>query len=136
VNQFSVVENKHSRRPDVALFINGLPLAIVELKNAADENTTAGDEKAAIKVVMTGDASEGPRVSEHARNKPRHEALAKRFRDQSDPFKLVIVGDMWLTGFDAPSMHTMYVDKPMRGHGLIQAIARVKPCVPQQAGVA
>ena len=83
------------------------------------------DDKGLLKVVMTGSASEGPRVAEHARNKPRREALAQRFRDASDPFKMVIVRDMWLTGFDAPSLHTMYVDKPMRGHGLMQAIARV-----------
>src|SRR2546426_5754775 len=74
---------------------------------------------------MTGNASEGPRVSEHARTKERREKLALRFRDPKDPFNLVIVRDMWLTGFDAPSLHTMYVDKPMRGHGLMQAIARV-----------
>jgi type I restriction enzyme R subunit len=83
------------------------------------------DDKGVLKVVMTGNASEGPRVAQHARNKARREALAKRFRDPSDPFKVVIVRDMWLTGFDAPSLHTMYVDKPMRGHGLMQAIARV-----------
>jgi type I restriction enzyme R subunit len=83
------------------------------------------DERGAIKVVMTGSASEGPRVAEHARNKPRREALAKRFRDPKDHLKLVIVRDMWLTGFDAPSLHTMYLDKPMRGHGLMQTIARV-----------
>jgi type I restriction enzyme R subunit len=85
----------------------------------------AADDKGEMKVVMTGDASEGPRVAEHARNKPRREALAARFRDPADPFRVVIVRDMWLTGFDAPSLHTMYVDKPMRGHGLMQAIARV-----------
>ena len=61
----------------------------------------------------------------HIRNKPRREELAKRFKDPDDPFKLVIVRDMWLTGFDVPCLHTMYVDKPMRGHGLMQAIARV-----------
>ena len=61
----------------------------------------------------------------HIRNKPRREALAQRFRNPADPFKIVIVRDMWLTGFDAPSLHTMYLDKPMRGHGLMQAIARV-----------
>ncbi len=83
------------------------------------------DEKGRIKVVMTGNASEGPRVAQHSRNKPRREALANRFRDANDPFQIVIVRDMWLTGFDAPSLHTMYVDKPMRGHGLMQAIARV-----------
>jgi type I restriction enzyme R subunit len=83
------------------------------------------DDKGAVKVVMTGNASEGPRVAAHARTKARREMLAKRFKDPRDPLKLVIVRDMWLTGFDCPSLHTMYVDKPMRGHGLMQAIARV-----------
>jgi len=83
------------------------------------------DDKGIIKVVMTGNASEGIRVASHSRNKPRREALAKRFRDASDPLQVVIVRDMWLTGFDAPSLHTMYLDKPMSGHGLMQAIARV-----------
>jgi type I restriction enzyme R subunit len=83
------------------------------------------DERGEIKVVMTGSASDPPDWQCHIRNKPRREALANRFRDPQDPFKLVIVRDMWLTGFDAPSLHTMYVDKPMRGHGLMQAIARV-----------
>jgi type I restriction enzyme, R subunit len=83
------------------------------------------DSKGAIKVVMTGSADDGPEWQQHIRNKPRREALANRFRDARDPFRIVIVRDMWLTGFDAPSLHTMYVDKPMRGHGLMQAIARV-----------
>ena len=83
------------------------------------------DERGAIKVVMTGSASDPVDWQPHIRNKPRREALANRFRDPNDPFRLVIVRDMWLTGFDAPSLHTMYVDKPMRGHGLMQAIARV-----------
>jgi type I restriction enzyme R subunit len=83
------------------------------------------DENGSLKVVMTGNASEGPRVALHARNKKRRGELAKRFRNAADPLKLVIVRDMWLTGFDAPSLHTMYLDKPMRGHGLMQAIARV-----------
>jgi len=83
------------------------------------------DGRGAMKVVMTGSAAEGPRVAGHARNKARRESLAKRFRDPKDPLRLVIVRDMWLTGFDAPCLHTMYVDKPMRGHGLMQAIARV-----------
>ena len=74
---------------------------------------------------MTGSASDPLDWQPHIRNKPRREALAKRFRDPTDPFQIVIVRDMWLTGFDAPSLHTMYVDKPMRGHGLMQAIARV-----------
>lgn len=83
------------------------------------------DEQGAIKVVMTGSASDPTDWQPHIRNKPRRETLAQRFRKPSDPFKLVIVRDMWLTGFDAPSLSTMYVDKPMRGHGLMQAIARV-----------
>ncbi len=83
------------------------------------------DDRGAIKVVMTGSASDPLDWQPHIRNKPRREALANRFRDPSDPLKLVLVRDMWLTGFDAPSLHTMYLDKPMRGHGLMQAIARV-----------
>lgn len=85
----------------------------------------AEDERGALKVVMTGSASDPTDWQSHIRNKPRREALANRFRDPKDPFQLVIVRDMWLTGFDAPSLHTMYADKPMRGHGLMQAIARV-----------
>lgn len=83
------------------------------------------DEKGAIKIVMTGAASDPPAWQVHIGNKRRRDALSKRARDFNDPLKLVIVRDMWLTGFDAPSMNTMYVDKPMRGHGLMQAIARV-----------
>ena len=83
------------------------------------------DGKGAIKVVMTGSASDPLDWQPHIRNKARREELAQRFRDPADPLKIVLVRDMWLTGFDAPSLHTMYVDKPMRGHGLMQAIARV-----------
>ena len=83
------------------------------------------DDRGTIKVVMTGSASDPPDWQPHIRNKPRREALANRFRDARDPMRVVLVRDMWLTGFDAPSLHTMYVDKPMRGHGLMQAIARV-----------
>ncbi len=78
-----------------------------------------------LKIVMTGSASDPVDWQSHIRNKPRREELAKRFKDPKEPFKVVIVRDMWLTGFDAPCLHTMYVDKPMRGHGLMQAIARV-----------
>ena len=85
----------------------------------------ADDDQGAIKVVMTGSASDPPDWQPHIRNKARREALAKRFRDAGDELQIVLVRDMWLTGFDAPSLHTMYVDKPMRGHGLMQAIARV-----------
>ena len=83
------------------------------------------DDQGAVKVVMTGSATDPLDWQPHIRNKPRREALAKRFRDTSDSFQIALVRDMWLTGFDAPSLHTMYVDKPMRGHGLMQAIARV-----------
>ena len=83
------------------------------------------DAKGAVKVVMTGSASDPLDWQPHIRNKARREALAQRFRDHDDSLKVVLVRDMWLTGFDAPSLHTMYVDKPMRGHGLMQAIARV-----------
>jgi type I restriction enzyme R subunit len=83
------------------------------------------DDAGALKVVMTGSASDALDWQPHIRNRPRREALASRFRDPKDPFRVVIVRDMWLTGFDCPSLHTMYVDKPMRGHGLMQAIARV-----------
>jgi len=74
---------------------------------------------------MTGSASDPLDWQPHIRNKSRREELANRFRDSGDHFQIVIVRDMWLTGFDAPSLHTMYLDKPMRGHGLMQAIARV-----------
>jgi len=83
------------------------------------------DEQGALKVVMTGSASDSVDWQMHIRNKQRREALANRFRNAADSFKVVLVRDMWLTGFDAPSLHTMYLDKPMRGHGLMQAIARV-----------
>ncbi len=82
------------------------------------------DDQGILKVVMTGSASDKLDWQPHIRNKPRREALAQRFRDPKDPFQIVLVRDMWLTGFDAPSLHTMYVDRPMRGHGLMQAIAR------------
>ena len=83
------------------------------------------DGQGILKVVMTGSASDPPDWQLHIRNKRRREALAKRFRNPSDSFQIVLVRDMWLTGFDAPSLHTMYMDKPMRAHGLMQAIARV-----------
>ena len=83
------------------------------------------DAKGVVKIVMSGSASDEPSWQPHIRTKAGREAIAKRFKDPSDPLKLVIVRDMWLTGFDCPSMHTMYLDKPMNGHNLMQAIARV-----------
>lgn len=85
----------------------------------------ADDQRGAIKIVMTGSADDPPTWQPHIRNKTLRANLATRFKDAGDPFRIVIVRDMWLTGFDAPCLHTMYLDKPMRGHGLMQAIARV-----------
>ncbi|HRO78735.1 MAG TPA: type I restriction endonuclease subunit R [Acinetobacter towneri] len=82
-------------------------------------------EKGKIKIVMTGSASDKPLLQPHIYNKQVKKRLEKRFKDVKDPLQLVIVRDMWLTGFDAPCTHTMYIDKPMRGHNLMQAIARV-----------
>ena len=96
-----------------------------ELVNLLPGWEHAGDDKGKIKVVMTGSASDPQDWQQHIRNKSRRETLAKRFRDADDELQIVLVRDMWLTGFDAPSLHTMYLDKPMRGHGLMQAIARV-----------
>jgi type I restriction enzyme R subunit len=83
------------------------------------------DDKGTMKIVMSGSASDKLDWQNHIRSKKRREELAKAFKNPKKPFKIVIVRDMWLTGFDAPSLHTMYLDKPMRGHGLMQAIARV-----------
>jgi type I restriction enzyme R subunit len=95
--------------------------------NDDDEDDEGGglDESGSIKVVMTGSASDVAKLRPHIRSKQRRERLAARFKDPKDPLKIVIVRDMWLTGFDAPCLHTLYVDKPMRGHNLMQAIARV-----------
>ncbi|MFK5951312.1 MAG: type I restriction endonuclease subunit R [Methylococcales bacterium] len=81
--------------------------------------------KGAIKVIMTGSASDKPKMQPHIHNKETKKLFEKRFKDVNDPLQLVIVRDMWLTGFDAPNCHTMYIDKPMKGHNLMQAIARV-----------
>ncbi len=106
-----------SRRICVALYH-----ALVALR---PEWQDPDDARGALKVVMTGSAGDPEEYQAHIRSKGRREKLANRFKDPADPFRIVIVRDMWLTGFDAPCLHTMYVDKPMRGHGLMQAIARV-----------
>ena len=92
------------------------------------------DEEGTLKVIMTGSAADGPDWQQHIRTKERRKALASHYKEASSPFKLVIVRDMWLTGFDAPSMHTMYIDKPMQGHGLMQAIARVNRVYKEKPG--
>jgi type I restriction enzyme R subunit len=89
-----------------------------------DWHDTAVD-KGRMKVVMTGSAADPEDFQPHVRGKAAMDLVARRFRDASDEFQLVIVRDMWLTGFDCPSMHTLYIDKPMHGHNLMQAIARV-----------
>jgi type I restriction enzyme R subunit len=85
----------------------------------------AADDKGKLKVIMTGSSSDPLNWQEHIRNKPRRKAIGDRLKDPKDELKLVIVRDMWLTGFDAPCLHTLYIDKPMNGHNLMQAIARV-----------
>jgi type I restriction enzyme R subunit len=104
--------------------------ALIKLRpdwgSAPDDSPEAEQGKdCVVKVVMTGSAEDGPEWQPHIRNKEKRRKLANRFKDSQDPFRIVIVRDMWLTGFDAPCLHTMYAERPMQGHGLMQAIARV-----------
>ena len=92
------------------------------------------DDKGLLKVIMTGSASDKAEWQQHIRNKQRRETLANRFKNAKEDFKIAIVRDMWLTGFDVPSLHTMYVDKPMRGHTLMQAISRVNRVYTEKDG--
>jgi type I restriction enzyme R subunit len=94
----------------------------------------ASYDRGTIKVVMTGSAADDLPLQPHIRNRPRRRAIEKRFKDPADSLKLVIVRDMWLTGFDVPSLHTIYVDKPMKGHSLVQAVARVNRVFKTKAG--
>lgn len=96
-------------------------------ENSPTDDTVSAIEDAtgAVKIIMTGSASDPPEWQQHIRTKRRRKELANRFKDPNSDFRIVIVRDMWLTGFDAPCLHTMYLDKPMQGHGLMQAIARV-----------
>ena len=96
-----------------------------EIVRLRPEWHSSDDNKGVIKIVMTGSASDPLEWQEHIRSKKRREEMAKKFKDPSDEFKIVLVRDMWLTGFDAPCLHTMSLDKPMHGHTLMQAIARV-----------
>jgi type I restriction enzyme R subunit len=114
-----------SRRICVDLY-NALIKLRPDWASAKDDDIEAEKGKAGVvKVVMTGSAEDGPEWQPHIRNKDKRLKLANRFKDSRDPFRIVIVRDMWLTGFYAPCLHTMYADKPMQGHGLMQAIARV-----------
>lgn len=92
------------------------------------------DEHGAIKVVMTGSASDELQLQQHIRNKQNIKTIERRFKDVKDDLKLVVVCDMWLTGFDVPSLHTMYLDKPLKSHNLMQAIARVNRVYPGKEG--
>lgn len=121
-NRLSVIDGKGmivcmSRRICVELYNE-----IIKLR---PEWHSEDDDSGFIKVVMTGSASDPKEWQQHIRNKKRRKELGEKFKDPQHPFKLVIVRDMWLTGFDVPSLHTMYIDKPMKGHTLMQAIARV-----------
>ncbi|MBW7895187.1 MAG: type I restriction endonuclease subunit R [Opitutaceae bacterium] len=122
-------EKRHAVMPGKAMIVGmsrdicaRLYAAIVALRPDWHD---ADNEKGAIKVVMTGSASDKAELRPHVTTKRQKKRLEKRFKNPADPLRLVIVRDMWLTGFDAPCCHTMYVDKPMRGHNLMQAIARV-----------
>ena len=114
-----------SRRICVDLY-NALIALRPDWASTANDDAEAEKGRACVaKVVMTGSADDGPEWQPHIRSKDKRRKLANRFKDAKDPFRIVIVRDMWLTGFDAPCLHTMYADKPMQGHGLMQAIARV-----------
>ena len=105
-----------------------------EVKALRPEWYDPSDQKGAMKVVMTGAASDGPEWQEHIRNKQRTGTIGDRLKNPDDPLKLVFVRDMWLTGFDAPCLNTLYVDKPMCGHNLMQAIARTNRVFRDKSG--
>lgn len=105
-----------------------------EMAGTRRDDGTWNHEDGQIRVVMTGTATDRPELRHHQYSKAQRDRLAKRFKDPADPLKLVIVRDMWLTGFDVPCCHTMYVDKPMKGHGLMQAIARVNRVFREKQG--
>lgn len=122
-------ENRQSTQDGKAMIVAMSRDICVHLYNAITqlrpEWHSDDPTQGAIKIVMTGSASDKAMLKPHIHPKKVRDDFEKRFKDPADPFKLVIVRDMWLTGFDAPCMHTMYIDKPMRGHNLMQAIARV-----------
>jgi len=105
--------------------------AIIKLRPEWDD---ADDTRGSIKVIMTGSASDPVEWQQHVRNKAKRKAIGERMKDPADELKLVIVRDMWLTGFDVPCLHTMYIDKPMIGHTLMQAIARVNRVFKDKSG--
>ena len=105
-----------------------------EIKKLKPEWHGSDDDKGLMKVIMTGSAADGPDYQEHIRTKQRRKDLGESFKNSESEFRLAIVRDMWLTGFDVPSLNTLYVDKPMKGHGLMQAIARVNRVYAGKAG--
>lgn len=105
-----------------------------ELAGTRREDGTWNHEDGQLRVVMTGTATDSAELRHHQHSKTQRERLAQRFKDPADPLKLVIVREMWLTGFDVPCFHTMYVDKPMKGHALMQAIARVNRVFREKQG--
>ena len=123
-----------SRRICVDLYQAILKLRPEWASTTDDNNEMEAKQSCVVKIIMTGSAEDGPDWQPHIRNKPKRRALATRFKDPKDPFHIVIVRDMWLTGFDAPCLHTMYADKPMSGHGLMQAIARVNRVLRDKPG--
>jgi type I restriction enzyme R subunit len=122
-------ENRQSAMDGKAMIVTMSRRIAVDLYNAITDIRpdwhSDDDREGFIKVVMTGSASDPLDWQKHIRNKERRGKLADRMKDTESDLKMVIVCDMWLTGFDAPSLHTMYLDKPMRGHNLMQAIARI-----------
>ncbi|MGI9279907.1 MAG: type I restriction endonuclease subunit R [Endozoicomonas sp.] len=122
-------ENRISAMPGKAMIVSMSREICVDTYNAIvalkPQWHDADPAKGAIKIVMTGSASDKEKLQPHIYNKDTKKLFEKRFKDVNDPLQLVIVRDMWLTGFDAPNCHTMYIDKPMKGHNLMQAIARV-----------
>lgn len=122
-------ENRISTMPGKAMIVCMSREICVDMYNAIvnlkPQWHDADTSKGAIKIVMTGSASDKSKLQPHIHNKETKKLFEKRFKDVKDPLQMVIVRDMWLTGFDAPNCHTMYIDKPMKGHNLMQAIARV-----------
>jgi type I restriction enzyme R subunit len=114
-----------SRDICVALFNEIIALRPAWAGTRLPDSTGWNPEDGAVRIIMTGNATDRPGLQDHVYTKAQKKRLERRFKDTADPLKIVIVRDMWLTGFDAPPCHTMYVDKPMHGHNLMQAIARV-----------
>ncbi len=126
VNHFEMRQLMSNGKAMVVCMSRRIAIALHdEIKRLRPEYYHKDDDKGIMKVIMTGSASDGKEWTEHTRNKEKRKALAKIFKDPNSDFKLAIVRDMWLTGFDVPSMNTIYIDKIIRHHNLMQTIARV-----------